>query len=184
MAKFKPVSSDLCFRYFIDANRVFLYVRPILSFSRKYIFRYRPRFSWWRSGTLFLGTGTTVPYQIDEEAAPLPQQPRGRQALLVARSTNGVVAGLSTPAWLPPCCSPLFDFSPARDHLNDRSTVGGLQVGRKLRKVPTFGREIDETSGRIFEDISRIARRRSPRRIVRVTIWWHFFVTSRSARNT
>lgn len=83
-----------------------------------------------------------VLYQIDEEAAPLPQQPRGRQALLVARSTNGVVAGLSTPAWLPPCCSPLFDFSPARDHLNDRSTVGGLQVGRKLRKVPTFGREI------------------------------------------
>jgi len=84
----------------------------------------------------YLGTRmTTVPYQIDEEAAPLPQQPRGRQALSAERSTNGVVAGLSTPAWLPPCRSPLFDFSTVRNHLNDRNAVGGRSAGGCERLV-------------------------------------------------
>lgn len=72
----------------------------------------------------------TVPYQIDEEAAPLPQQPRGRQALPSERSTNGVVAGLSTPGMASALLlAALFDFSPARAHLNDRNPIGGLSAG-------------------------------------------------------
>lgn len=106
-------------------------------------------------GRCSIGTRTTaVPYQIDEEAAPLPQQPRGRQALPAARSTNGVVAGLSTPAWLPPCCSPLFDFSPARDHLNDRSTVGGLSAGGCGRSR-SFRARNRQRSGRDIQGHSR-----------------------------
>jgi len=74
-----------------------------------------------RSGTVFRNENA-VPYQIDEEAAPLPQQPRGRQALPAKRSTNGVVAGPSTPGMASALLlAALFDFSPARDHLNDRN---------------------------------------------------------------